>query len=82
MPGSPEELGYFLKESPVTCLLGESKGIKLTAGLGRPQDKGKDYKVEILHCQPSQYFVVKQELSLEALSMHKHSVTNKAWQQQ
>lgn len=61
MPGSPEELGSFLKDSSLLpAYLGKVERIdKLTAGLGRPHDKGKDYKVEILHCPPSRYFVCK-----------------------
>lgn len=49
MPGSSEEPGYFLKESSLLpAYLGKAEGInKLTVGLGRPQDKGKGYRVGI-----------------------------------
>ena len=62
MPRSPEEPGYFLRESSslLPAYLGKVEGInKLTAGLGRPQDKRKDYKVEILNFQASKYFILK-----------------------
>lgn len=49
MPGSSEEPGYFLKESSLLpAHLGKAGGInKLGVGLGRPQDKGKGYRIGI-----------------------------------
>lgn len=40
--------------------LGKTEGLhKLTAGLGRPRDKGNDHKVENLNFQASKYFIFK-----------------------
>lgn len=85
MPQSSKESGYFLRESSslLPAYLGKAEGInKLTASLGRPQDKGEDYKVEILNFQASKDFIFKRELRLEAPSMHKCNVINKVQPQQ
>lgn len=38
--------------------LEKQRNNRLTAGFGRPQDKGKDYKVVILNFQASRYFIL------------------------
>lgn len=49
---------------------------KVTAGLQRPQDKGKD-EAKRLQSQASKYYIFKQEVNLEAWSMHKCNVIHK-----
>lgn len=69
--------------SSAPCLLGESgRNQPVNRWLRKATGQRERLQAEILHFQPSKYFLFKWELSLEALSTHKCNVLNKLQKQQ
>lgn len=54
--------------------LGKHRNQQVNSWRRKATGQGKDYQVKILNFQASKHFILMWELSVEALSMHKHNV--------